>query len=126
MTASDDFIPDMSELHAFLAVVVAPEICRLSTDLGVDNTFSAHAFACGEEHVVPGSTPSSWTVRAIFRAAHTAGRALVQIQARPVAPHPTGYSGFVLKGGYDIGRPSTFSARSMTNEYRTTGFRAWA
>ena len=126
MTASDEFIPDMSELQAFLAVAAAPEISRASTDLGVENTFSAHAYAGGEEHQISGSVPSAWTVRAIFRAAHSAGRALVQIQARLVAPHPTGYSGFVLKGGYDLGRPSTFSARSTTSEYHTVGFRAWA
>jgi len=45
MTASDEFIPDTAELQAFLAVALTPEISRASAELGVESTYSAHAFA---------------------------------------------------------------------------------
>ena len=126
MTASDEFIPENSELWALLAAVAAPEITRVSADLGIDSSYSAHVFSRGEESPLLGSVASAWTVRAIFRAAHAPGRTLAQVQARVVAPHPSGYSGFTLKGGYDLGDPTTFSARSKTNEFNVAGFRAWA
>jgi len=126
MTASDEFIPDTAELQAFLAVALTPEISRASAELGVESTYSAHAFAHGKETQLLGSSAAAWTVRTTFRASHSAGRTLVQLQARLAAPHSSGYSGFTLKGGYDLGSPSTFAARSKTNEYNTAGFRAWA
>ena len=126
MTASEEFMPDSSEWQALVAAAMAPEICRVSADLGIESTYSAHAFAHGEESTPVGSVASSWTVRTILRTAHTKGRALVQFQAKLAVPHPSGYSGFIIKGGYDLGSPSSFSARSRTNEYNTVGFRAWA
>ena len=125
MTVSDEFIPSSSELQALLTAAVTPEIVRASAELGVESTYSAHAFARGEESPVLGSN-AAWTVRAIFRTTHAPSRALVQVQARLAKPHPSGYSGFVLKGGYDLGSPDTFSVRSKSNEYNTAGFRAWA
>ena len=125
MTVSDEFTPSSSELQAFLTAAVAPEIVRASTELGVESTYSAHAFARGEESPLLGSS-AAWAIRAIFRTAHAPGRVLVKVQARLAKPHPTGYSGFVLKGAYDLGSPSTFSVRSKTNEYNTAGFQAWA
>ena len=126
MTASDEFIPSDSELQALLTAVAVPEISRASTDLGIDSTYSAHAFARGNESPLIGTAASAWTVRAIFRAAHNPGRVLVQVEAKLSASHPSGYSGFILKGAYDNGSPDTFVARSKTNEYNTVGFRAWA
>ncbi|QNN47482.1 hypothetical protein H9L17_04915 [Thermomonas brevis] len=126
MTVSDEFIPNTAELQAFLAAALTPEISRASADLGVESTYSAHAFARGKETLLLDSAASAWTVRATFRASHSPGRALVQLQAKLAAPHPSGYSGFTLKGGYDLGSPNTFAARSKTNEYNTAGFRAWA
>ena len=126
MTASDEYIPDVSELQALLAVAAAPEIVRASEDLGVDSSYSAHAFAHGKESLLFGISTAPWAVRVIFRAAHAPNRVLVQVQARLRITDPSGYSGFLLKGSYDRSSPSTFLARSKTNEYNTVNFRAWA
>ena len=126
MTASDEFMANPSELLAVLTAAAVPEIVRLSGELGVDCSYSAHAFTRGEQSPSIGPTPSTWSVRAIFRAAHAPGRVLVQIQAKLTTHNSSGYSGFVVKGAYDSGNPSrTFSARSRTNEYNVTEFRAW-
>ncbi len=126
MTASDEFVPPQEELDVFLHEVVRAEIHRASTDLGIDGSFSAHLLSCGNELLLSHNDSSSWAVRAIFRHAHSQGRALAQMQARLCRPHSTGYCGFVLKGGYDRSNPSSFRARSRTNEYNTVGFRGWA
>jgi len=126
MKASDEFVPPQEELEAFLREVIGSEIARASSSAGVDGTFSAHLICGANELHIQSDDSSTWVVRAMFRHAHSPGRALAKIRARLRRPHSTGYCGFSLKGGYDRNNPGFFQARSRTNEYNTVGFSGWA